>query len=37
MTHAQWAYRNAMVHQEVKEGWTAEAHETILETIDGFL
>jgi hypothetical protein len=37
MTHAQLAYRNAMVHQEVKEGWTAAAHETILETMEGFL
>ncbi len=26
-----------MVHQEVKEGWTAAAHETILETMEGFL
>jgi hypothetical protein len=31
MIHAQWAYRNATVHLEVKEGWTAAAHETILE------
>jgi hypothetical protein len=37
MTHAQWAYRNATVHQEVKEGWTAAAHETIQETMEGFL
>jgi hypothetical protein len=33
MTHAQWAYRNATVHLEVKDRWTAAAHETILETI----
>jgi hypothetical protein len=31
------AYRNATVHLEVKEGQTAAAHETILETIEGFL
>ncbi len=37
MTHAQWAYRNATVHLEVKDGWTAAAHETILETMEGFL
>ena len=37
MTHAQWAYRNATVHLEVKEGQTAAAHETILETMKGFL
>jgi hypothetical protein len=37
MTHAQWAYRNATVHLEVKEGRTAAAHEIILETIEGFL
>jgi hypothetical protein len=37
MTHAQWAYRNTMVHLEVKEGWTAAAHQTILETMEGFL
>jgi hypothetical protein len=37
MTHAQWAYRNAMVHLEVKEGRTAAAQETILETMEGFL
>jgi hypothetical protein len=37
MTHAQWAYRNATVHLEVKEGQTAAAHETILETMEGFL
>jgi hypothetical protein len=37
MTHAQWAYRNATVHLEVKEGRTAAAHGTILETMEGFL
>jgi hypothetical protein len=37
MTHTQWSYRNATVHLEVKEGQTAAAHETILETMDGFL
>jgi hypothetical protein len=37
MTHAQWAYRNAMVHLEVKDRWTAAAHKTILETMEGFL
>jgi hypothetical protein len=37
MTHAQWAYRNAMVHLEVKDGQTAAAHKTILETMEGFL
>jgi hypothetical protein len=37
MTHAQWAYRNATVHLEVKEGWTATAHKTILEIMEGFL
>jgi hypothetical protein len=37
MTHAQWAYRNAKVHLEVKEGWTATAHKTMLETMEGFL
>jgi hypothetical protein len=37
MTHAQWTYRNATVHQEVKEEWTAAAHETILKTMGGFL
>jgi hypothetical protein len=37
MTHAQWAYRNAMVQLEVKDGWTAAAHVTILETMEGFL
>jgi hypothetical protein len=37
MTHAQLAYRNAMAHLEVKEGQTAAAHETILETMEGFL
>jgi hypothetical protein len=37
MTHAQWAYRNTMVHLEVKDGGTAAAHETILETMKGFL
>jgi hypothetical protein len=35
MTHAQWAYRNTTVHK-VKEGWTAAAHEIILETMEGF-
>jgi hypothetical protein len=37
MTHAQWACRNATVHLEVKDGQTAAAHETILETMVGFL
>jgi hypothetical protein len=37
MTHAQWAYRNATVHLEVKDGQTAAAHKTILETMEGFL
>ncbi len=37
ITHTQWAYRNATVHLEVKEGWTAAAHETILGTMEGFL
>jgi hypothetical protein len=37
MTHAQWAYRIATVHLEVKDRWTATAHKTILETIEGFL
>jgi hypothetical protein len=37
MIHAQWAYRNATVHLELKEGWTAAAHETILETMEDFL
>ncbi len=37
MTHAQWAYRKATVHLEVKEGQMAASHETILETIEGFL
>jgi hypothetical protein len=37
MTHAQWVYRNTMVHLEVKEGWTTAAPETILETMGGFL
>jgi hypothetical protein len=37
ITHAQWAYRNATVHLEVKGRWTAAAHETILETMEGFL
>jgi hypothetical protein len=37
MTHAQWAYRKATVHLEVKEGQTTAAHETILETMEGFL
>jgi hypothetical protein len=37
MTHTQWAYRNTTVHLEVKEGRTAAAHETILETMEGFL
>jgi hypothetical protein len=37
MTHAQWAHRNATLYLEVKEGWTAAAHETILETMVGFL
>ena len=33
MTHAQWAYRNATVHLEVKDGQMAAAHETILEQL----
>jgi len=38
MTHAQWVYRNATAHLEVKEGRTAAAHETILlATMEGFL
>jgi hypothetical protein len=37
MTHAQWAYRNTTVHLEVKEGRTAAAHGTILETMEAFL
>jgi hypothetical protein len=37
MTHTQWAYRNTTVHLDVKEGWTAAAHEIILETIEVFL
>jgi hypothetical protein len=37
MTHAQWAYRNATVHLEVKDRQTATAHETILKTMEGFL
>jgi hypothetical protein len=37
MTHAQWAYRNATAHLEVKDGRTATAHRTILETMEGFL
>ncbi len=37
MTHAQWAYRNATVLLEVKDGWTAATHKTILETMEGFL
>ncbi len=37
MTHAQWAYRNTMVHLVVKDGWTAAAHKTILETMEDFL
>jgi hypothetical protein len=37
MTHAQWAYRNATVHLEVKEGRTAAAHETILKIMDSFM
>jgi len=37
MTHAQWVYRNATVHLEVKEGRTTAAHETILATMEGFL
>ncbi len=37
MTHAQWAYRNATVHLEVKDGRTAAAHKTILKTMEGFL
>jgi hypothetical protein len=37
VTHAQWAYRNAMVYLELKDGRTAAAHERILETIEDFL
>jgi hypothetical protein len=37
MTQTKCAYRNTTVHLEVKEGWTAAAHETILETMEGFL
>jgi hypothetical protein len=37
MTHAQWAYRNATVYLEVKDGWTTVANKTILETMEGFL
>jgi hypothetical protein len=37
MTRAQWAYRNATVHLEVKKGWTAAAHDTILEIMEGVL
>jgi hypothetical protein len=37
MTHAQWVYRNATVHLEVKDRWTAATHETILKTMEGFL
>jgi hypothetical protein len=33
----QWVYRNATVLLQVKEGRTAAAHETILETMEGFL
>ena len=36
-TNTQWIYRNATVHLEVKEGRTTAAHETILETMEGFL
>jgi hypothetical protein len=37
MTGAQWVYRIVMVHLEVKDGRTAAAHETILETMECFL
>jgi hypothetical protein len=37
MTQAQWTYRNATVHLEVKEGWTAAAHKTILKTMESIL
>ncbi len=37
MTHAQLAYRNAMVYLEVKEGWMAAAHKAILKTMESFL
>jgi hypothetical protein len=37
MTHAQWEHRNATIHLGVKEGRTAAAHETILDTMEGFL
>jgi hypothetical protein len=37
MTHAQWAYRNATAHLEVKDKWMAAAHKTILKTMEGFL
>jgi hypothetical protein len=36
MTHAQLAYRNATIHLEVKDRWTAAAHQTILKTMEGF-
>ncbi len=37
MTNAQWAYRNATVHLEVKDGLMAAAQETIFEAMEGFL
>jgi hypothetical protein len=37
VTHAQWAYRNATVHLEVKDRWMAAAHKTILEAMEDFL
>ncbi len=37
MIHTQWAYRNATVYLKVKEGWTAAAQETILDTMESFL
>jgi len=37
MTHAQFVYCNTSVHLKVKEGQTATAHETIIETMEGFL
>ncbi len=37
ITHAQWAYRISTVYLEVKHGWTAAAHKTILETMEDFL
>jgi hypothetical protein len=36
MIHAQWAYRNATVHLEVKDRWTTATHRTILKIMEGF-